>query len=94
MKTEALIEQMAEMRALMVVNTFMMQTFLEQNGCDAATLLQSVDQMNTLLANDFEAGMRKACGLEPRPKPRKPVLPKLAEMDLIRSVDWNKVREV
>lgn len=88
---ESLIEQISEIRALQVVNTFMLQTLLESVGCDAEAMIDAVDKMNTNLANRFEDQMRKACGMEPRPKPRTPVLPKLEEFDLMRNAPWHKM---
>ncbi len=91
MKTETLIEQMAEIRSLQVINTFMLQTLLEAVGCDADAMVAAVDNMNTSLANTFEGQMRKDCGLEARAEPRTPVLPKIADLDLMRSAPWNKM---
>ena len=94
MKTEILIEQIAEIKALLVISTFMQQTILESMGCDAEVMVTAVDKLNTTLANQFEDAMRKACGLDAREKPRETVLPKLAELDLMRNVDWDKVKAV
>ncbi|HEX3100855.1 MAG TPA: hypothetical protein VHQ01_03630 [Pyrinomonadaceae bacterium] len=93
MKQEALIEQLAEIRALSAVNCFMIQLILECVGCDGDAVTTAVDNINTQLANGFESQMRKACGLEPRPEARTAVLPKLAEFDLMRKTDWNKAPE-
>ncbi|MFT3745453.1 MAG: hypothetical protein QM785_14320 [Pyrinomonadaceae bacterium] len=93
MKDEVLIEQIAELRALAVVNTFHNQFLLEMLGSDAEALVTVTDKMLTEFANRFEAQMRKACDMEPRAEPRTPTLPKLAEMDLLRNTDWTKVRE-
>ncbi len=87
---EQLIEQIAEIRSLQVINTFMLQTLLESIGCDAAAMIDCVDRMNVDLANRFESQMRKACDMEPRAEPRTPILPKIEELELMRKTAWDK----
>ena len=88
---EHLIEQIAEIRSLQVINLFMLQTLLESIGCDAEALISTVDDMNAAFATAFESEMRKACGIEPRTTARTPVLPKLGELENMREKAWNKV---
>lgn len=72
MKTEQLIEQVAEIRAALAVTNFMLMTFLEHNGCDPETLIASVDKLLAEFADAFEGKMREDAGLGRRETPRKP----------------------
>lgn len=72
MKTEQLIEQIAEIRAASAATNFMLLSFLEHNGCDPETLIATVDEMLVKFADAFENTMRKDAGLGRRETPRKP----------------------
>lgn len=94
MKTEQLIEQIAEIRALQVLNTFMLQQLLEMVGCDPDALIDVVDKMNCSLADRFENQMRKGCDMQPRAEARRePVMPKIRDLDFMRNIDWSQMKE-
>lgn len=89
-----LIMQVAELRALMVVQSFMLMSFLENQGCDPESLLNSVEKMTNRSADGFENRMRKVFGIEPRSEPRESILEKQrAHDEALGSIDWSKMKE-
>ncbi len=91
MKVESLINEIAELRAQNAAILFILTSFLENQGADADALIRSIDGMQTVFANHFEAVMRKAEGLEPRSELRKPMMQTLDEIDLLRKTPWSKM---
>lgn len=90
MHDETLIDQIAELRAAAATQLFMLTEFLQHMGADPESLTRFIDNMTTDFANRFEDQMRKASGLEPREKPRQPVLPKIEAAAAMASIDWSK----
>lgn len=92
MKTETLIEQIAEVRSLQTVNCLMLMTLLESLGCDAAAMIEAVGTMTSEIADDLESRMRQACGLAARTLPRDPLITALDDLNLMRSAPWSGSR--
>ncbi|HRK52192.1 MAG TPA: hypothetical protein PLN05_17370 [Pyrinomonadaceae bacterium] len=83
------IENFADLKALTVVNAFLLQSLLEMIGVKPEPLILAVEKMNMGLGDLFENELRKKCGLEPRTETRQSVREVLDQM----SVDWSKMAE-
>lgn len=92
MKDEQLIEQIAEIRASLATNGFMLVTILENIlGPDHEDrILKGYDILLTKYANGIEDILRQQAGLSPRSEPREPALKAIDRDDIFKDFDWSK----
>ncbi len=83
---ELLCQELADLKALAIVNGFTVLTLLECMGIEPEPLLAAVNQLNRELADRTEARLRDQLGLEPRAESREA----LYSLEQMRRVDWSK----
>jgi len=83
---ELLCQELADLKALAIVNGFTVLTMLEAMGIDAAPLLAAVNQLNREIGDLTEARLREHLGLEPRAVLRE----HLYSIEQMRKMDWTE----
>ena len=87
------IEQIADIRALLVVNAFLSQSLLEAIGAKSEPLMDAIEKLNLDIGDHVEASLRAKLGLPMQPESREARLQRFRNQLDIDRYDWPSIPE-